>query len=95
MPLLMSLLRAVLRVPIEDATVLDPAVTRESVQDKGLVLDIAVRLGDGRLVDVETQGDSRPGFRRRALYYWARLYGTQFTPGPAVHVGQARHLRGF
>jgi predicted transposase/invertase (TIGR01784 family) len=80
-PLLLSLLRAVLQVPVEDATVLNPELTREAVQDKGVVLDIAVRLGDGRMVDVEMQAESRPGFRRRALYYWARLYGAQLTPG--------------
>jgi len=79
--LLLSLLQAVLQVPVQDATVLNPEITKEAVHDKGIVLDVAVRLGDGRMVDVEMQADSRPGFRRRALYYWARLFGSQLTPG--------------
>jgi predicted transposase/invertase (TIGR01784 family) len=88
--LLLSLLGAVLRPPspIADATVLNAEVPKDAVGDKGLVLDVAVDLADGSRVDVEMQADVRPGLRRRALLYWARLYDSQIGRG-----GDYRRLR--
>ena len=79
---LLSLLNAVLRLPcaIDDVTVRNPEVPR-LVSDKGIVLDILVSLADGRQIDVEMQADKRPGFRKRALLYWARMYASQISPG--------------
>ena len=36
---------------------------------------------DGRHVDVEMQAALHPGLIQRILYYWARLYGSQLSPG--------------
>jgi predicted transposase/invertase (TIGR01784 family) len=81
--LLLSLLTAVLRPqrPIVDAEVLNPEVPRELAADKGIVLDLRVSLADGRHVDVEMQSDPRPGLRKRAMYYWARMYGSRLFRG--------------
>ena len=81
--LLISLLTAVLRpeVPIASVTIANYALPKSAVQDKGGTLDVLVRLEDGRLVDVEMQCRSQKGLRKRALFYWARLYGSEGGPG--------------
>ena len=81
--LLCSLLTAVLRpsAPIASVQVLNPEMPKELVTDKGAVLDLHVQLADGRLVDVEMQGQPWHSARSRALYYWARMYGSQLCPG--------------
>ena len=82
-PLLISLLSAVLqpKQPIREAEVLNPKIERETLAEKGAVLDIRVQLQDGRQVDVEMQVAPHPGLRERVLYYWARLYVAQLHPG--------------
>ncbi|MBI2376264.1 MAG: Rpn family recombination-promoting nuclease/putative transposase, partial [Deltaproteobacteria bacterium] len=74
--ILIALLTAVLRPasPIRSVEVRNPEVTRRAVQDKGIVLDLLVELEDGTMFDVEMQAQKRPGFRNRALYYWARIF---------------------
>jgi len=81
--LLISLLTAVLQpaVPIASVTIVNYALPKSAVQDKGGTLDVLVRLEDGRLVDVEMQCRSQKGLRKRALLYWARLYGSEGGPG--------------
>ena len=83
--LLISLLSAVLRPssPIASVQVLNPEMPKELVTDKGSVLDLHVKLADGRQIDVEMQAGLRHGLRSRALYYWARMYGAQLQPGMA------------
>ncbi|MBI5543866.1 MAG: Rpn family recombination-promoting nuclease/putative transposase [Deltaproteobacteria bacterium] len=67
--LLLSLLTAVLRPtsPISELEVLNPEVSKDAVADKGIVLDIHVRLEDGRHVDVEMQSTKQLTFSSRAL----------------------------
>jgi len=81
--LLCSLLTAVLRPssPIASVDVLNPEMPKELVTDKGAVLDLHVRLADGRQIDVEMQADPWQSVRSRALYYWARMYSAQLGPG--------------
>ena len=80
---LIALLTAVLRPasPISQIQVLNPEITRDQVDDKGIALDIHVVLADGRRLDVEMQADKRPAFRDRALYYWSRIFGSQLERG--------------
>jgi predicted transposase/invertase (TIGR01784 family) len=81
--LLVSLLNAVLnpKLPLQGVTVLHPEPGRESPDDKGIVLDLRVSLSSGEQVDIEMQSQARPAQRTRALYYWARMYGTQLSRG--------------
>ena len=81
--LLVSLLNAVLTpsVPIDTVTLLHPEPARESADDKGIVLDLRVALHTGEQVDIEMQSQVRPAQRERALYYWARMYGSQLGRG--------------
>lgn len=81
--LLKALLGAVLRpvVPIAHARVQNPELPKAYSDDKGSFLDIRVRLADGTLLDVEMQSVRRPALRGRALYYWAKLFGSQLATG--------------
>lgn len=81
--LLVAFLTAALqpRVPIVDVTVLNPITRRSHITAKGSVLDLYVRLNDGRRVLVEIQISRRPHFTSRALFYWARAYEGQLPRG--------------
>jgi predicted transposase/invertase (TIGR01784 family) len=81
--LLVSLLTAVLepRQPIVDVVVLNPDTPKDTVVDKGAVLDVRAQLLDGRLANVEMQTAPHRGLRQRALFYWARLYTGQLGRG--------------
>jgi hypothetical protein len=48
-------------VPIESLTVLNPDRDTDTVKDRGVVLDVRVRLRDGSQVDVEMRADKRVG----------------------------------
>lgn len=81
--ILTALLTAVLEPPspIVVVEVLNPEIPRELVDDKGIALDLHVRLADGRHLDVEMQTTPHRAFRARALYYWARTFGAQLERG--------------
>ncbi len=80
--LLVSLLDAVLHPPSPISSVqVESELGKETVEDKGVVLDLRVALEDGQQVDVEMQTQPRLARRERALYYWARMYGGQLGRG--------------
>ncbi len=81
--ILIALLTAVLQpsVSIDSVQVLNPEVPKDLPADRGAVLDIHVRLSDGRQVDVEMQSESHSGLEERFLYYWARLHASQLSVG--------------
>jgi predicted transposase/invertase (TIGR01784 family) len=74
--LLVSLLTAVLRPesPIALVEVMNPDVSKDHAEEKGLVLDLLVRLADGRRVDVEMQCDMSRARPERWLFHWARVF---------------------
>ncbi|MBI5543692.1 MAG: Rpn family recombination-promoting nuclease/putative transposase [Deltaproteobacteria bacterium] len=82
--LLISLLTAVLRPssPIREVEILNPEIPKDMVADKGIVLDVHVRLEDGRHVDIEMQSTKQLSFSSRALFYLARMYSNN------LHLGQ-------
>ena len=59
--ILIALLTVVLKpnVPIDAVDLLNPEIPKDLSADKGAVLDIHVRLLDGRHIDVETQSELR------------------------------------
>jgi predicted transposase/invertase (TIGR01784 family) len=81
--LLLSLLNAILQpeAPIQSVTVLHPEVGKEVADDKGIVLDLRVSFANGEQADIEMQSRPRPALRKRALYYWARMYASQLGRG--------------
>ena len=68
---LISLLTAVLRppVPIDCVTILNPHIAKNIVEEKGIVVDILVRMADGTHVDVEMQAGREPHLAQRYSYY--------------------------
>jgi predicted transposase/invertase (TIGR01784 family) len=80
---LIALLTAVLMPdsPITDVEVLNPGIDKENIDDKGIVLDLLVRLADGTVTDLEMQVQRHRAFRQRALYYWARSFTSQLERG--------------
>ncbi len=81
--ILIALLTAVLQpsVSIDSVQVLNPEVPKDLPADRGAVLDIHVRLADGRHIDVEMQSELHLGLAQRFLYYWARLHASQLSAG--------------
>jgi predicted transposase/invertase (TIGR01784 family) len=81
--LLIALLTAVLRPqkPFKNVVVRNPEIPREAIENHGTVLDIFAELEDGTRLDIEMQCDRRPSFRKRALYYWARMFGGDLARG--------------
>ncbi len=103
--LLIALLTAVLqpRTPIGNVTVLNPDLPKQLVSERGAVLDVLVRLEDGRQVNVEMQSRYQSGLPQRILYYWAGMFraqlgtGTDFTdltPCVSILIGKRRELPG-
>ena len=83
MDLLCSLLNAVFRPPspIVFVEVLNPILDKASVRNRGVVLDLRVKLRNGSQANIEMQPHKRAGFPGRILYHWARLFGFQLVPG--------------
>jgi predicted transposase/invertase (TIGR01784 family) len=74
--ILLAFLTAVLvpASPIESVQILSERPEPSNVDDKRVVLDLRVRFESGEQVDVEMQNEGHPGIKKRALYYWARMY---------------------
>lgn len=79
--LLGSMLEAVLAEPIAEFTVLNPEIPGDLPGHKSIIVDILVRLADGRRVNVEMQVNSRPELRPRLAYYVARNLSDQLVRG--------------
>ena len=74
-------------------TILNPDLDKKDVSDRGVVLDLRLRLLDGSQINVEMQMGPRPGMRQRALYHWARMYSSQLlTDQLELHLVQLRQL---
>ncbi len=81
--LLVSLLTAVLRPPspISEVTLLNAALDKNSITDRGVVLDLHLRLEDRSQINVEMQARRISGMRERAVYHVARMYGSAIVRG--------------
>lgn len=62
---------------------LNPGIAKENIDDKGIVLDLLAKLGDGTMIDLEMQVERRKGFRKRALFYLSRGFTSQLERGQA------------
>jgi len=70
-----------LPAPIAELEVINPEIPEDAPGDKNVVLDIRVRLKDGRQIDLEMQSTVPPGTRARFLYYWARGFSDSLARG--------------
>lgn len=82
-PRLIAMLTAILDppVPIVAATVLNPEIRPSDITAKLIILDILVRLADGRFVGIEMESFPRAVFIARELYYWAKTHAKQLESG--------------
>ncbi len=81
--LLIDMIEAVLDLPfpLRDIEVQNPEIPEEFPGDKSVVLDVRVRLHDGRQIDLEMQSTIPPGTRARFLYYWAKGFADSLARG--------------
>ena len=78
---LISLLRAILEIEIENITLLQQEIPREDPDLKGAVLDILVQLDDGTRIDIEMQIKFQVDVIDRILFYNEKLFTMQFEIG--------------
>ena len=81
--ILVSLLSAVLESTSKIVKVRfrNPAVAKEEVAQKGIILDMLVTLEDGRRIIIEMQARMHPNFRERVIVYVCRTYTAQLLRG--------------
>jgi predicted transposase/invertase (TIGR01784 family) len=83
--LLIHLLDAVLKPSpdhqVADLQILNPFNDKDALDDKLSIVDIKARDRSGRQFHVEMQLLADRYFRKRVLYYWARLYQQQLHEG--------------
>ena len=70
--------------PIVSLEVLNPIVPRQLVDERGVELDLLLRLDDGSHVNLEMQTSTSKILPHRALYHWAKVYSAQLKIG-ALH----------
>ncbi len=87
-PILTALLNALLSYTgdqrIESLTIDNPALDKEYISDKGVVLDLKAvdRLGRWFNIEVQLQATlGRENYFKRSLYYWSKLFVGQLEPG--------------
>jgi predicted transposase/invertase (TIGR01784 family) len=80
---LISLLTAVLQPasPIHSVEVLNPSIPKNQLAEKGVVLDILVKLSDESHINVEMQAGAEKFLEERACYYLARTCAGQISVG--------------
>lgn len=88
--ILVDFLKSVLDLNHEDyqsLIIVDPHIRRESIEDKEAILDIKIKLKDGKAIDVEIQVRAQPAIWKRMQYYTADMYVNQIKKG-----GNYEHL---
>jgi len=85
-----ALLNAILRPAskIIHSEVNNPEIPKRIVDDKGVVLDLLVKLTNGTIVNIEMQLSDPASTWSRAPFYWARIYADQLLRG-----GKHRELK--
>lgn len=68
-------------VPIVDVVVLNPETVRQGVGERSAIVDLMMALADGERVHVEIQLRGHDAFVPRSVFYWARTYAGQLSPG--------------
>ena len=67
--------------PLEELQILNPGIDMETVRHKAAVVDILAKTATGEQVQIEMQASRENLFHNRALYYAARLHGSQLSRG--------------
>ena len=83
-PLLQDLLECILDLSPEDVSkleLMDKELTKEDLSDKTGILDVKLRLKNGSVIDIEIQSSWNVSFVKRTLFYWAKMYTSDFKAG--------------
>ena len=83
-PLLQDLLECILDLSPEDVSkleLMDKELTKEDLSDKTGTLDVKLRLKNGSVIDIEIQSSWNVSFVKRTLFYWAKMYTSDFKAG--------------
>jgi len=77
--ILMSLINAILPLhqQVANITLKNPYNIADYVEGKLSILDIKAEAEDGRLFDIEMQIRASRYYGKRALFYWAKMFGSQ------------------
>lgn len=77
--ILIDFLNAILKFEeenkITEIVYLNPFNLREFQGDKESILDLKIKTEKGERVNIEVQVNNVDDFRKRSLYYWAKMYG--------------------
>ncbi len=82
--ILIKFLQAVINVPPEEydsVTILNPILTKETVEGKTGILDLIIKTKSGYLIHVEVQVNHQEYFPERMVYYSSRLITKQVGKG--------------
>jgi predicted transposase/invertase (TIGR01784 family) len=81
--LLISFLESVLNpiFSIIDIEILNSEMPLESIDEKMSILDLVVTLSNKTQIDIEMQMAPTSNFKKRLLYYWAKLHSSQLKSG--------------
>ena len=55
--------------------------TKEFLENKYAVLDVKVKTGDGRIINIEIQNRDEKNMSKRTLFNWSKMYGEQVIEG--------------
>ncbi len=66
---------------IKSVTFLNNDLDKDCENDKASRLDVLAELEDGRRINIEMQSQSQGEYKKRSLYYWAKLYEEQIKEG--------------
>ena len=70
----LSLVTGIEQKDFEEIRIEDPLLLPQVLDKKAGILDLKLRLADGRKINVEIQNYWTDFFPRRSLYYWADMY---------------------
>jgi predicted transposase/invertase (TIGR01784 family) len=59
---------------VSDLTISNPYLLFHNIRDKRSIVDIHIRLKDGKRINIEMQNHWHPFYPERAIYYWSLMY---------------------
>ena len=83
-PLLQNFLECILDLAPQEVLGLefmDKELTKEEFSDKTGILDVKLKLTNGTVIDIEIQASWNASFVKRTLFYWAKMYTSDFKAG--------------
>ena len=71
---LIHLTTGIRKEDVSDLTISDPHLSSRNVRDKRGIVDIHIKLKDGKRVNIEMQNHWHPFYPERVIYYWSHMY---------------------